>query len=323
MSGYDVDAQIDAEPMPDQIGDSPFTAEQLHALRSQLDPKRVRQRQRFSYIATHDAKRTANAIFGFGNWGHRVVELVELAAVEVEQIDNGNPTGRSGWSVGYRCTVELTVRGCVPTSGVGYGDGIEYTGPIARHKACELAVKEAESDALKRALVSFGDQWGLILYAKQDERQRIERDLNAETARSRPEVRRNTNETRPPRGWAEIGDALNRYDGIDWRAWMVEAAGAYFKVDLPDGISVKDTLTRLDGAQTQQFGQRMATVVTQLWEKHDPALFPPLTADEIRPAFAFAFDGLALTGPVEVEKPLEEVDPDAAAIPFGAAAETS
>src|SRR4051812_44964566 len=71
-----------------------------------------------SYLETHDVIRTANTIFGFGKWGHEVVDLRPLAAVPITK------DGKKGTHVGYVCIVRLTVEGCVPMSGVGYGDAV-------------------------------------------------------------------------------------------------------------------------------------------------------------------------------------------------------
>lgn len=131
-----------------------------------LDAARVKSRQAggnrpaLSYLATHDVIRVANEVFGFGGWGHEVVELRQIPATEVTK------DGKPGLCVGYVCTVRLTVEGCVPTSGIGYGDATEYQNSAAV-TAHELAAKEAESDALKRALKNYGDQFGLALYDKQ------------------------------------------------------------------------------------------------------------------------------------------------------------
>jgi DNA recombination protein Rad52 len=201
------------------------------ALTQQLARDRVRQRQgrgggQFSYLETHDVKRTANAIFGFDGWGYRIVELVELAAVEVES------RNRQGWHVGYRCTVEVHVSGAPPTQGVGFGDGVEY-GPGARVTACELAVKEAESDGLKRAFVRFGDQFGLSLYGKDDADRRNTRDQNADQATGAP---------------VSIGEVLAQLSLYveDGSPWIQEVVSAYFKVDGTKGMKALDTRQQLD-----------------------------------------------------------------------------
>lgn len=143
------------------------TLEVGERLNEDLDMARVKQIRGKDYLAVHDVIRTANRIFGFGRWGHEVVELASIGSTPKTAED-----GRSGVYVGYRCTVRLTVAGCLPVCGVGYGDGVEYQEQSAV-TAHELAVKEAESDALKRAFRNFGDQFGLILYAKADEKKRI------------------------------------------------------------------------------------------------------------------------------------------------------
>ena len=118
-----------------------------------------------SYIEAHDAIRTANEIFGIGGWSYSVERLEQLGEPEPVEKD-----GRKGYRVGYRAVVRVTVfNGDGYKSGafsdVGYGDGQDYTGSkIAVH---ELAMKEAVSDAVKRALKNFGSQFGLDLYDKE------------------------------------------------------------------------------------------------------------------------------------------------------------
>ena len=133
-------------------------------LEQPLDADRIKQRDgrgggKFAYLETHDVKRTMNAIFGFDGWGYTIVTQEEITAVEVQK-DN-----RDGWHVGYRCIVRVHVKGFPDTDGSGYGDAVEY-GQAARVTACELALKESESDALKRACTKLGDQLGLGLYEK-------------------------------------------------------------------------------------------------------------------------------------------------------------
>lgn len=144
----------------------------LERLSEPLDASRVKTREgsggrTLSYLETHDMIRAANDIFGFGGWGHEVVELRLIDAVTVHNRDQ-----KPGVKVGYLCVVKLTVfppvaydTGFVPTSGVGFGDAVEYSEGAAV-SAHELAAKEAESDALKRALKNWGDQFGLALYSK-------------------------------------------------------------------------------------------------------------------------------------------------------------
>jgi DNA recombination protein Rad52 len=185
--------------------ESPLPEQAVEALRQPLDPNRVRRRKgrgtgQFEYLAGHDAKRRANEIFGFGNWGYTVVDLQEIAAVEVE-----SDTGKPGWHIAYMAVVEVNVRGCPSFSDVGYGDGVEYV-PAARATARELAMKEAVTDGMKRALTAWGDQFGLILYAKGDEKQRIDRERNREQTGGEVRQERAGRDERLPGSWTELRD---------------------------------------------------------------------------------------------------------------------
>lgn len=140
-----------------------LTLAQQAALAADLDPRRVSQRaggsgKALSYLKAHDVKRTANRIFGYDGWSYRVAELVSLGE---EPFTNRN--GKEGLRVGYRAVVTVSAAG-VERGDVGYGDAMEYT--QSRITPHELAAKEAVSDALKRCLSSWGDQFGLVLYGE-------------------------------------------------------------------------------------------------------------------------------------------------------------
>lgn len=137
-------------------------------LTAPLDPARVSKRQgsgsmQLSYLEGHDAIRTANRIFGIGNWGYRTMSLTLLGEEPTER------NNRAGYRVGYRAIVEVYVNGedgqtAAIFSDTGYGDATDYSGSaITPH---ELASKEAVTDALKRCLKNLGDQFGLGLYDK-------------------------------------------------------------------------------------------------------------------------------------------------------------
>jgi DNA repair and recombination protein RAD52 len=140
----------------------PFDDKTINDLQGGLDPPRVKQREgpsgrSLSYLAAHDVIRKANEVFGFGGWGYVVRQLAEFGTEKGK-----TAKGKDFVRVGYRCIVELTVADRPPVSGVGYGEDISYTGTSVQQH--ELAVKEAESDALKRAFRNYGDQFGLSLY---------------------------------------------------------------------------------------------------------------------------------------------------------------
>jgi hypothetical protein len=73
---------------------------------------------------------------------------------------------RPGWGVTYSARVRITVTaGGLPPiirEGSGAGHGID----VDLGQAHESALKEAETDAMKRALMTFGNPFGLALYDK-------------------------------------------------------------------------------------------------------------------------------------------------------------
>ena len=100
-----------------------------------------------SYIEGWHAIAEANRIFGFDGWAS---ETVSMECV-----------GNDGGTVSYVCKVRVTVDGIIREGwGAGHGRGGSAGD---RH---ESAVKEAETDARKRALMTFGNQFGLALYDK-------------------------------------------------------------------------------------------------------------------------------------------------------------
>lgn len=103
----------------------------------------------------------ANRIFGFDGWTRETVLMLESNRELLTLV------GRDGdyqqWRVGYVAKVKITAHG-VTREGTGFGTGISK--PEALGEAIESAVKEAETDAMKRALMTFGNPFGLALYDK-------------------------------------------------------------------------------------------------------------------------------------------------------------
>ena len=65
------------------------------------------------------------------------------------------------WFVGYRAKVRVEAQGVVREGSAG-GSGVSKS----LSDAIESALKEAETDAMKRALMTFGNPFGLALYDK-------------------------------------------------------------------------------------------------------------------------------------------------------------
>lgn len=128
-----------------------------------LDRSAVKTRDlgnaKLSYVESWHVIAEANRIFGFDGWDSETVETIVL--VEKPRKIGKGQYERDGWGVTYRAKVRVTVKGNT-REGSGAGHGIDADLGLAH----ENALKEAESDARKRALMTFGNPFGLALYDK-------------------------------------------------------------------------------------------------------------------------------------------------------------
>ncbi len=139
-----------------------FVDKQKQALAYDIEPSRIKNRVKgnitLSYLEGFDLIETANKIFGHGNWSYTISELSQ-----VSQETNAN----QNTVICYKALIRLMVYSQdhnkhVSKEDVGFGTGIAKT--LA--EAHEGAGKEAVTDALKRAMRSFGNQFGNSLYDK-------------------------------------------------------------------------------------------------------------------------------------------------------------
>ena len=139
-----------------------FDKKQLDILNQELDICRIKTREKgnisLSYIEGHDVIETANKVFGFGNWSYSISKLEHVSQ---EQNQNQNQV------ICYKAIVQVLVHSenhtlDVSREDVGFGTGVSKT----LSDAHEGAAKEAVTDALKRAMRSFGNQFGNSLYDK-------------------------------------------------------------------------------------------------------------------------------------------------------------
>ena len=130
----------------------------IRELQKPLDAGVVKQRDQagrsLSYIESWWAISEANRIFGHLNWRRNTF------GVNMVQCEQKGDKGM--WYVSYTATCTINVEG-VNRDGTGFGQGIDRD----LGKAHESAIKEAESDAMKRALMTFGNPFGLALYDKE------------------------------------------------------------------------------------------------------------------------------------------------------------
>lgn len=159
-----------------------LSANTLHWLNAPIDPGRV---SRFEsgpakgapYLEGDDVIDALNHIFGFGEWSF---ELISAPWVAESGVEGQNKTPYEVWC----CMGKLTIGGITHT---GFGTNVRSgTGSAS----LEMAIKGVATDALKRAAVHHGDQFGLSLRRKpaqailQKEWDAWQADMDARRARA-------------------------------------------------------------------------------------------------------------------------------------------
>ena len=133
-----------------------FSKEQIEKLKEPILAANVKERDgnkagtfQLAYVEGWHVINEANRIFGFDGWSSETIYTLCVA-------DNNE-------SVTYIAKVKVTV-GNLFREGTGAGHG--RFGSIGEKH--ESAIKEAETDARKRAFMQFGNQFGLSLYNGKD-----------------------------------------------------------------------------------------------------------------------------------------------------------
>lgn len=137
-----------------------FTPEQLALLEAPLDAQALKERvgaggAKLKYIDGRYAIQTANRIFGKGKWGFRITSRSH------ERIEKND----GSYQEYFTADIELYVSGN-PFPFPGDGIGAVKSNTV---EGIEMARKDAVTDALKRALVYYGSQFGLDLRDKEGE----------------------------------------------------------------------------------------------------------------------------------------------------------
>jgi DNA repair and recombination protein RAD52 len=131
-----------------------FTDSMKTELAKPLDKKNVKPPAPGKYGEYVEGWKTideANRIFGFDGWSRETIDMIETSR---EQRDGK-------WFVSYRAKARVEAHGVV-REGSAAGSGVSKS----LCDAIESAIKEAETDAMKRALMTFGNPFGLALYDK-------------------------------------------------------------------------------------------------------------------------------------------------------------
>jgi DNA recombination protein Rad52 len=134
----------------------PFSSSQLEQLEARIDEARVHTRRKqgieLRYLEGHDVIEMANTVFGYHAWSYQLTKL-ELAA--------------GVWVATILLSVTTPEGETIQREDVGVGiPAVARDAGEASPDAQETAIKGAVTDALKRALRSFGNAFGNSLYDK-------------------------------------------------------------------------------------------------------------------------------------------------------------
>lgn len=137
-----------------------FEDKTTRKLRAKLNADHVRTREwqgrTLSYVEGWHALAEANRIFGFDGWNRETVNLKCISEAKAQQSPH----------CAYIAKVRITVKAGEDTV-VREGTGAGYSAATSVAEAHALAAKEAETDATKRALATFGNPFGLALYDRE------------------------------------------------------------------------------------------------------------------------------------------------------------
>lgn len=133
-----------------------LTNAQYEQLLKPLNGSRIAKRSQagrnLSYLEAWDVKAHLIRIFGFGGWS---ADVLESSLAFEEKNEKGQ------WNVGYKVVLRLAI----PSLDCTYTEAAVGSASLPqRGEAHDMAVKTAESDALKRAAINLGTQFGLSLY---------------------------------------------------------------------------------------------------------------------------------------------------------------
>ncbi|OZJ05584.1 hypothetical protein BZG36_01721 [Bifiguratus adelaidae] len=127
-------------------------------LRRQLGPEFLAQRagpgggSKLTYVEGRTAINLANEVFGFHGWSSSIVDVT---------VDYADITDNGRISLGISVIVRVTLKDGTFHEDIGYGSSENSK---SKSQAFEKAKKEATTDALKRALRTFGNVLGNCVY---------------------------------------------------------------------------------------------------------------------------------------------------------------
>lgn len=147
---------------------TPLTGPQLKALTANLNPARVAQRaapgggKKLSYLQAWDVRTALIRIFGFGEWS---AVTMDARVISTERDIEKTKSDGTKYTTAFRITCQATVKLTIHQTGAEYSaTAIASQSGADIGEVGDFAMKTAESDALKRAAMNLGTQFGLSLY---------------------------------------------------------------------------------------------------------------------------------------------------------------
>ncbi len=122
-----------------------------------VSTRKGRGGRQFPYLEGYAAIDQANRIFGYGGWGYEVAGDVTYREIQILDAKTGQVSATGM----YCATVRVTVPGVPYRTDVGCQAVAEET-----PEGHDTAYKGAVTDALKRSLRAFGNQFGNGLYGE-------------------------------------------------------------------------------------------------------------------------------------------------------------
>lgn len=134
-----------------------LTVEQYETLMRPLNASRISKKQGMSYLEAWDVRAHLIRVFGFGGFSITADEAECVSVREIPQKEGGKMNHEVCWKV--RVSLVIPALGAVYTE-YAIGSSSQPSLPEAH----DMAIKTAESDAMKRAAINLGNQFGLSLY---------------------------------------------------------------------------------------------------------------------------------------------------------------
>lgn len=204
-------------------------------LEEKLDASKVKSRSKgsatLSYIEGWHAIAEANRIFGYDGWERHTVSNIEVCRYEKE-----GKYDKKNHCVGYEAKVLVRALG-IEREGTGHGSGQMPD----LFDAIESASKEAETDAMKRALMTFGNPFGLALYDKT--RANVSDKTEKYTGPTENPIRDQfPTSVAMKKQYQEVLDAIGRATQLDHVDWVKGQIAKFAKVDTQLSDSLQDAL---------------------------------------------------------------------------------